>query len=49
MQPYELFEQIGRNRGFLMRGGEINELRTAEMLLDEFRSASIGRISLERP
>lgn len=49
MQPYELFEQIGSNRGFLMRGGEINELRTAEMLLDEFRSASIGRISLERP
>ena len=46
---YDLFELVGRKRGFLISGGEINHQRTAEMLLEEFRSAKIGRISLERP
>ena len=46
---YEIFGLIGKKRGFLVRGGEINELRTAQMLLDEFRSSTIGRISLEKP
>ena len=32
-----------------MAGGEINHVRTAEMLLEEFRSAKIGRITLESP
>lgn len=45
----ELLELIGRKRGFLVRGGEIDYERTANMLLDEFRSCKIGRISLERP
>ena len=46
---YDLFELVGRKRGFLVSGGEINHERTAIMLLDEFRSATIGRITLERP
>ncbi|HBJ18218.1 MAG TPA: ribosome biogenesis GTPase YlqF [Clostridiales bacterium] len=46
---YDLFETVGRKRGFLVSGGEINSRRTAEMLLEEFRSAKIGRITLERP
>lgn len=46
---YDLFELVGRKRGFLISGGEINSQRTAEMLLEEFRSAKIGRISLEAP
>lgn len=46
---YDLFELVGRKRGFLVSGGEVNAQRTAEMLLEEFRSAKIGRISLERP
>ena len=46
---YDLFELVGRKRGFLVSGGEINAQRTSEMLLEEFRSAKIGRISLERP
>ena len=46
---YDLFELVGRKRGFLVSGGEINHQRTAEMLLEEFRSAKIGRISLEVP
>ncbi len=46
---YDLFELIGKKRGFLMSGGAVNELRTAETVLDEFRGGVIGRISLETP
>ena len=49
LQDYELFELIGKKRGFLLSGGCVNEERTAVMLLDEFRSAKIGKISLEAP
>ena len=47
LQNFELFELIGRKRGFLISGGEINTERTANMLLDEFRAAKIGRITLD--
>ena len=43
----ELFSFIGRKRGFLVSGGEIDEERTANMLLDELRAAKIGRITLD--
>lgn len=46
---YDLLELVGRKRGFLMAGGAVNLRRAAETLLDEFRSATIGRISLEKP
>ena len=49
LDSYDLFELVGRKRGFLVSGGEINHRRTAEMLLDEFRGGIIGRISLEKP
>lgn len=48
MSDYDLFLTIGRKRGFLISGGEINTERTAIMLLDEFRDAKIGRITLDR-
>ncbi len=48
MDNYELLKLIGKKRGFLISGGEINTERTANMLLDEFRSAKIGRISLDK-
>lgn len=47
LDDYDLFCLIGRKRGFLVSGGEINTERTANMLLDEFRSAKIGRITLD--
>ena len=49
LEDWELFEVIGKKRGFLISGGEINYERTAAVLLDEFRGAKIGRISLEAP
>ena len=49
LPPYELMEAIGRKRGLLVRGGEVNTERCAIMLVDEFRACKWGRISLERP
>lgn len=45
----DLFLAIGRRRGFLVSGGEIDTERTANTLLDEFRAAKIGRITLDAP
>ena len=49
LDGYDLFELVARRRGMLMAGGAINSSRCAEMLLDEFRGAVIGKISLEKP
>jgi len=46
---YDLFMLIGKKRGFLMAGGVVDEARTAKTLLEEFRNAKIGRVSLESP
>ena len=45
---YELFEEIGRKRGCIVSGGDVNTERCAGMILDEFRGGVIGRITLER-
>lgn len=46
---YELLKMIGKKRGMLVSGGEIDTERAAIMLLDEFRSAKLGRITVEMP
>ena len=47
LDGYDIFELIGKKRGILQRGGEVNFDRCATMLLDEFRRGIIGRITLE--
>lgn len=49
VQGFEMLERIGKKRGFLVSGGEINTERAAITVLDEFRSGKLGRISLEKP
>ena len=49
LPPYELLEQIGRKRGMLVSGGEVDTLRAATMLFDELRGGKLGRLSFERP
>ena len=49
LDSYDLLCAVGKKRGFLMSGGNINTERAALMMLEEFRSCKIGRISLERP
>ncbi len=46
--PHEIFEAIGKKRGLLMAGGEVDYPRCARMILDEFRDGKIGRITLDR-
>lgn len=47
--PYELLELIGRKRGMLISGGEVNVERAANVLLDEYRGGKLGKVSLELP
>ncbi len=49
LEGYEILEKIGRKRGFVISGGEIDMERAANMVLDELRSAKIGKITLEVP
>ena len=49
LQSYEMLELLGRKRGFVISGGEIDTERAAKILLDEFRGAKLGNISLEKP
>ena len=46
---YEILEAVGRKRGMLISGGEVNTLRAATTLFDELRGGKLGTISFERP
>lgn len=45
----ELLKAIGKKRGAIVKGGEVDLTKVATIVLDEFRGAKIGNISLERP
>ena len=49
LEGYELLELVGKKRGMLISGGEINTERAAITVIDEFRSGKLGRITLELP
>lgn len=49
IQPYELLELIGKKRGMLISGGEIDTERAANLIMDEYRAGKFGNISLEFP
>lgn len=49
LQGWEILEMIGKKRGFLVRGGEIDYERAAVIVADEFRGGRLGRITLELP
>ena len=42
-------ELCGRKRGCLVKGGAVDLIRTAAIVLDEFRGGKMGRISLDTP
>lgn len=44
-----LFDEIGKRRGCLMGGGEVDYDKVTELVIREFRSEKFGRISLENP
>jgi ribosome biogenesis GTPase A len=47
--PVELLDEIGKKRGCLMRGGEIDWDKAADIVMGDLRSGRLGRISLESP
>ena len=49
MEPFERLEEVGRKRGMLISGGEVNTERAAIVVLDEYRGGKLGKLTLERP
>ncbi len=49
LQDEDLLAGIGRNRGAVQRGAKVNLQKAAEIVLMDFRSEALGRISLETP
>lgn len=49
LEGYEVLEVIGKRRGFVISGGEVDMERASNIVLDELRSATIGKITLETP
>ena len=49
MLDEELLEAIGRKRGAMLGGGRVNLQKTAEIVMTDFRSAILGRVTLEVP
>ena len=46
---YEIMLEIGRKRGCIISGGNIDEEKTSRIILDEFKNGKIGKITLETP
>lgn len=49
LESWEILEMIGRKRGMLISGGEVNTERASETLLDEFKKGKLGKFSFEMP
>lgn len=46
---YELMKLIAKKRGAIVSGGRVDDEKVSRIILDDFRSGKLGRISLERP
>ena len=47
MEEYEILDEIGRNRGVLQKGDRVDRTKVAKILIEDYRSGKIGKISLE--
>ena len=45
----EMLDAIGRQRGAIQSGGRINTTKAADIVIHDFRSAALGRLTLETP
>lgn len=48
-ESFEILELLGKKRGMLISGGEIDTERASVTLLDEYRAGKLGKISMETP
>lgn len=49
MEAFQRLEAVGKKRGMLISGGQIDTERAAAMVLDEYRSGKLGKITWELP
>ena len=49
VEPVEILKQIAENRKCISKGNELDYSKAAALVIDEFRSGKLGRITLERP
>ena len=47
MNIYEVMLQIGKKRGCIMSGGNVDEEKISKILLDEFKNGKLGKITIE--
>ena len=45
---YDIMLQIGKTRGAVVSGGNVDDVKTANIILEDFRSGKLGRITLEK-
>ena len=45
---YEIMQEIGKKRGAIVSGGQVDDEKVARIILDDFRSGKIGKITIER-
>lgn len=45
---YEIMQLIGRKRGAVVSGGNIDDEKTSKIILEDFRSGKLGKITLEK-
>ena len=45
---YEIMLEIGKKRGCLISGGNVDEEKTSKIILDEFKNGKLGRITIEK-
>ena len=46
---YEIMLQIGKKRGCIVSGGNVDDEKTAKIILDEFKNGKLGKITIEYP
>ena len=47
LEAWEILELIGKKRGMMIRGGEIDTMRASVAVLDDYRGGKLGRMTLE--
>lgn len=45
---YEIMQLIGKRRGAVISGGNIDDEKTSKIILEDFRSGKLGRITIEK-
>ena len=46
---YEIMLEIGRKRGQIVSGGEVDDEKTSKIIIEDYRSGKLGKITIEKP